>query len=553
MLQRPSQTEITLHNRHAFQLLHDPFLNKGTAFTEEERRQNHLEGLLAPTVETLDEQVQRIIGQLETSESDLERYMLLRSLQDRNRTLFYKVLISDPDRFLPLVYTPTVGEACEKFGHIMRRTHGVYLPVTAKGRLKELLGNWGEQDVRFIVVTDGSRILGLGDLGASGMGIPIGKLALYTACAGVPPQLTLPITLDVGTDNEAFLQDPMYAGLRQKRVADDVFFEFVDEFVQTIQELYPRCCIQFEDFSMNHATPLLEKYRDKVCCFNDDIQGTAGVALAGIYAACQAKGEQIGDQRILFLGGGSAGTGIAELIVEAMCLDGMSREEALTHVRLFDINGLLVKSRTDLLPFQQPFATDADVCTDFLEAIKDFRPTGIIGVSTVFGAFNEQVIKTMAEINERPLIFPYSNPTSRAECTAQDAYDWTAGKVLFASGTPMPPVELRSKTIKPSQGNNVYIFPAIGMAIFATGATHVPEEAFLTAARALATHVPAEYFDQGMLYPSRDELRPVSLKVAGEVARTLEKLGHNQHHADDWDARISELAYCPEYACCLPK
>jgi malate dehydrogenase (oxaloacetate-decarboxylating)(NADP+) len=541
-----------VHNRHAFELLHDPFLNKGTAFTEEERRENHLEGLLAPTIETIDEQVQRVVSQMEQWDCDLERYMQLRSLQDRNRTLFYKVLMSDTEQYLPIVYTPTVGEACEKFGHIMRRAHGIYLPVTAKGRLKELLGNWGELDVRFIVVTDGSRILGLGDLGASGMGIPIGKLALYTACAGVPPHLTLPITLDVGTDNEDFLKDPLYAGLRQNRVDDDVFYEFLDEFVTSVQELFPKCCIQFEDFSMNHAAPLLEKYRDKVCCFNDDIQGTAGVALGGIYAACQAKQEAIEDQRILFLGGGSAGTGIAELIVEAMCVEGLSREDALTRVRLFDINGLLVKSRTDLTSFQEPFAADADPCDDFIEAIKCFRPTGIIGVSTVHGAFNEQVIKAMAEINERPLIFPYSNPTSRAECTAQEAYEWTNGKVLFASGTPMPPVEVNGKTVKPSQGNNVYIFPAVGMAIFATGANHVPEEAFLSAAQALATHVPAEYFEQGLLYPPRAVLREVSIKVAGEVARTLAELGHNRHHCNDWDARIAELAYWPEYADLVP-
>ncbi len=537
-----------MHNRHAFELLHDPFLNKGTAFTEEERAANHLEGLLPPTVETLDEQVNRVLNQLGRWDNDLERYMQFRSLQDRNRTLFYKVLTSDPERFLPLVYTPTVGDACEQFGHIMRRPHGVYLPVTAKGRVKELLSNWSAADVRFIVVTDGSRILGLGDLGASGMGIPIGKLALYTACAGVPPKLTLPVMLDVGTNNEAFLDDPLYAGIRDRRCDDGTYYEFVDEFVQAVQALFPECCIQFEDFSMNHAAPLLSKYRDAVCCFNDDIQGTAGVALAGIHAACQAKGESIGDQRILFLGAGSAGTGIAELIVESIVVEtGMSREEAMARVQLFDVNGLLVSSRTDLLPFQKPFAADADPCDDFVTAINRFRPTGIIGVSTVYGAFNDGVIKAMADINDRPLIFPYSNPTSRAECTAQEAYDGTGGRVLFASGTPMPPVEHQGRTIKPSQGNNVYIFPAMGMAIFATGARHVPQEAFLSAAKALATHVPESFFADGMLYPSRGDIREVSLKVAGEVARTLASMGLNRHHAADWDARINELAFEPEY------
>jgi malate dehydrogenase (oxaloacetate-decarboxylating)(NADP+) len=538
-----------MHNQQAFELLHDPFRNKGTAFTEEERLANGLEGLLPPTVETLDEQVERILKQIVRWDNDLERYMMLRSLQDRNRTLFYRVLTSDPERFLPLVYTPTVGDACEQFGHILRRSHGVYLPVTARGRVKDLLSNWEERDVRFIVVTDGSRILGLGDLGASGMGIPIGKLALYTACAGVPPRLSLPIMLDVGTDNEGFLNDPLYAGIRQKRCDDETYYAFLDEFVQAVQELFPKCCIQFEDFSMNHAAPLLAKYRDEVCCFNDDIQGTAGVAVAGIYAACRAKGESIGDQRILFLGAGSAGTGIAELFVEAIVADtGKTREEAMKHVQLFDVNGLLVQGRTDLMPFQKPFMADAPACDDFVEAIKSFRPTGIIGVSTVQGAFNEQVVRAMVEVNDRPLIFPYSNPTSRAECTAEEAYEWTDGRVLFGSGTPMPPMKVGGKMIKPSQGNNVYIFPAVGMAIFATGAWRVPQEAFLAAARSLAMQVPQSFFENGRLYPDRGNIRAVSLNVAGAVARTLSQLGHARNHCDDWDKRIAELAYRPEYS-----
>jgi malate dehydrogenase (oxaloacetate-decarboxylating)(NADP+) len=537
-----------MHNHAANDLIRDPFRYKSTAYSDSERRLLHLEGLLPPAVEDLDTQSRRQKEQLESEPTDLERYILLSSLQDRNRTLFYHVLCSDPEKYLPIVYTPTVGEACERFGHILRQTHGIYLPVTAKGRLKELLGNWFQEDVSFIVVTDGSRILGLGDLGASGMGIPIGKLALYTACAGVPPRSTLPICLDVGTDNEKFLNDPLYAGLKQRRVGDDVYYEFVDEFVQAVQELFPKCCIQFEDFSMNHATPLLQKYRDEVCCFNDDIQGTASVALAGIHAACRAKGEKIEDQRILFLGAGSAGTGIAELIVESMAIRaGLSRQEALTRVRLFDINGLLVESRTDLAPFQQPFAAEAPPSNDFVQVIRDFKPTGIIGVSTVAGAFTEQVTLAMAEINERPLIFPYSNPTSRAECTAAQAYEWTDGRVLFGSGTPMPPVQFHGETIRPSQGNNVYIFPAVGMAIFATGARRVPQEAFLAAAQALAEQVPAEYLKRGQLYPDRGRIREVSLHVAAKVAQTLHETGHARHESSDWAGRIDELAYVPSY------
>ena len=537
-----------MHNKAAHDLIHDPFRNKGTAFTQDERWALHLEGLLPPAIDDLESQSRRQVVQLEAEPTDLERYILLSGLQDRNRTLFYHVLCSDPEKYLPIVYTPTVGDACEQFGHILRKAHGIYLPVTARGRLKELLGNWFQQDIRFIVVTDGSRILGLGDLGASGMGIPIGKLALYTACAGVPPASTLPICLDVGTDNEAFLKDPLYAGLKQHRVDDEVYYEFVDEFVQAVQELFPKCCIQFEDFSMNHASPLLQKYRDEVCCFNDDIQGTAGVALAGILAACRAKGEKIEDQRILFLGAGSAATGIAELIVESMVQRaGISREQAMEKIRLFDINGLLVDSRTDLAPFQKPFAADAVACDDFVQVIRDFKPTGIIGVSTVGGAFNEQVIRAMAQINERPLIFPYSNPTSRAECTAEQAYTWTDERVLFGSGTPMPPVQFKGKMIKPSQGNNVYIFPAVGMAIFATGARRVPQEAFLTAAQALSEQVSDEYLTRGQLYPSRSRIREVSLHVAAKVAKTLDDVGYARHKASDWADRINELAYVPAY------
>ncbi|MCH2187082.1 NAD-dependent malic enzyme [Myxococcota bacterium] len=538
-----------MHNRAAFEILRDPFRNKGTAFTEAERKEHHLEGLLPAAIETLEEQVKRVLFQIEHEEDDLQRYIQLRALQDRNRILFYHVLIQDPERFLPIVYTPTVGDACEQFGHILRDPHGLYIPVTARGRVKEIVANWHEKDIRFIVVTDGSRILGLGDLGASGMGIPIGKLSLYTACAGVPPQFTLPITLDVGTNNEKFLADPLYTGLRQKRCDDDTYYAFVQEFIDAVQEAFPKCCVQFEDFSMNHAVPLLEKYRDAICCFNDDIQGTAAVALAGIHAACVAKKESIGDQRVLFLGAGSAGTGIADLIARSIEVEtGCSREKALEAVQLFDVNGLLVESRTDLLPFQKPFAAKAEPCDDFVQAIRNFRPTAIIGVSTVFEAFNESVIRAMAEINDQPIIFPYSNPTSRAECTAQQAYQWTDGRCYFASGTPMPPVELHGKSIKPSQGNNVYIFPAMGMAILATGAHRVPEEAFLAAARSLATQVPADFFEDGLLYPSRSKIRAVSLHVAADVARCLQEMGLARHHSDDWDKQIGEMAYTPEYS-----
>src|SRR6202166_218792 len=451
-------------------LLRDPRLNKGSAFTEAERRQYHLEGLLPPGCSSLALQVARLHAELANLDNDLQKYLLLSDLQARNETLFYATIMSDPATFMPLVYTPTVGEACQKFNHIFRAARGMYLPISARGRLREILSNWPQKDVRFIVVTDGERILGLGDLGVGGMCIPIGKLALYTACAGVPPQYCLPVTLDVGTNNQDLLDDPLYLGLRQTRVRGEDYNAFIDEFVDAVQVLYPKCCIQWEDFANFDAVPILERFRDKICTYNDDIQGTAAVALAGIFGALRISGQKLTEQRFLFLGGGSAATGIAELISQAMALEGMDIATARSRNALFDIKGLMVRSRTDLAEFQKPFAQDHAPVSVFADAVKALRPTGIIGVSTVPKLFNQQVIEAMAEINERPIIFPYSNPTSRSECTAEEAYRWSQGRAIFASGSPFPPVEVAGKTFVPGQGNNVYIFPAMGMAVFATEA-----------------------------------------------------------------------------------
>src|SRR5438552_10947756 len=396
-------------------LLHNPRLNKGTAFTEAERRRYGLEGLLPPAVTNIDLQIARRHAEIADLDNDLQKYLVLSDLQARNESLFYAVLMSDPPTYMPLVYTPTVGETCQKFAHIFRQARGMYLPITARGRLKELLSNWPEKDVRFIVVTDGERILGLGDLGAGGMGIPIGKLSLYTACAGVPPQYCLPIVLDVGTNNQVLLDDPLYQGLRQHRVRGEAYLAFVDEFVAAVQQLYPKCCIQWEDFANFNAVPILARYRDKICTFNDDIQGTAGVALAGIYGALRLTGKKLSEQRFLFLGAGSAATGIAELIGLAMEREGMDLREARGRNALFDINGLLVSSRTDLADFQKPFAQDRPPIGTFVEAVKALRPTAIIGVSAVPKLFTHEIIEAMAAINERPIIFPYSNPTSRSE------------------------------------------------------------------------------------------------------------------------------------------
>ena len=530
-------------------LLHDPRLNKGTAFTEGERRAWGLEGLLPPAVTTMALQVARWHAEIASLENDLQKYLVLSDLQARNETLYYAVLMSDPATYMPLVYTPTVGEACQKFAHIFRAPRGIYLPISARGRLKELLSNWPDQDVRFIVVSDGERILGLGDLGAGGMGIPIGKLSLYTACAGVPPQYCLPIVLDVGTNNQVLLDDPLYQGLRQHRVRGEDYLAFVDDFVAAADQLYAKCCIQWEDFANFNAVPILARYRDKICTFNDDIQGTAGVALAGIYGALRLTGGNLSEQRFLFLGAGSAATGIAELISLAMEQEGMDPAAARRRNALFDINGLLVTSRTDLADFQKPFAQEHPPVSTFVEAVEALRPTGIIGVSTVPKLFSREVIEAMARINKRPIIFPYSNPTSRSECTAEEAYKWSEGRAVFASGSPFPPVEIDGRRFIPGQGNNVYIFPAMGMAVFATEATRVTEEMFIVAAQAVAEQVTEENLAMGLIYPPQSRILEASLHVAERIAACIFEKGLARvPRPDDVGALVRARAYRPVYA-----
>jgi malate dehydrogenase (oxaloacetate-decarboxylating)(NADP+) len=539
---------MTDPNPTGYARLRIPRLNKGSAFTLAERSAYGLEGLLPPGVSTLELQVARTHAELANLDSDLQKYLLLSDLQARNETLFYAVLMSDPATFMPIVYTPTVGEASQKFDHIFRAARGMYLPITASGRLEKLLGNWPQQDVRFIVVTDGERILGLGDLGVGGMGIPLGKLALYTACAGVPPQYCLPITLDVGTNNASLLEDPLYLGLRRNRVRGEAYAAFIDEFVAAVQARFPKCCIQWEDFANINAVPILERFRDKTCTFNDDIQGTAAVALAGIFGALRISGQKLTQQRILFLGGGSAATGIAELISQAMALEGLTITQARARNGLFDINGLMVKSRTDLAPFQQPFAVDHAPVDKFVDAIRALKPTGIIGVSTVPKLFNQQVIEAMAEINERPIIFPYSNPTSRSECTAEEAYRWSSGRAIFASGSPFPPVEIGGRMLIPGQGNNVYIFPAVGMAVFATEATRVTEEMFIIAAKGVAEQVSDASLATGLIYPPQSQILEASLHVAIQVAEYIFDKGLARvPKPGDVAAHIRSTAYRPSY------
>ena len=502
-----------------------PRKNKGTAFTLEEREKYGLIGLMPNTVESMETQIRRVHIQLDNFELPIQKYMYLTNLLDSNETLFFKTIISEPAKYLPLVYTPTVGEACERFGHIARQTRALFISIEQKDNIKELLKNWPVKDVRFTVVTNGERILGLGDLGICGVGIPIGKLILYTSCGGVPPEYTLPIVLDAGTNNQTFINDPLYPGLKKKRVSGAAFDDFVEAFVAAVNEVFPKICIQWEDFAGKDAIRILDKYYDKVCTFNDDMQGTAGVATAGIITASRFSGKPFREQKVLFLGAGAAAFGIADMLVHKFQKDGLSKEEALERVWMFDVNGLLVKSRTDLADYQKPFAHESEPSDDFAKSILNIKPTAIIGVSTVGGAFNQQVIENMCVVNERPVIFPYSNPTSRSECTAEQAYTWSKGKAIFASGSPFAPVTFEGRTFTPGQGNNVYIFPAIGLAVFATEANRVTNEMFVTAAEAVAEQITEEDFAKGLIYPHINNILDVSYNVAVKVAEKIFESG----------------------------
>ncbi|MFO1127942.1 MAG: NAD-dependent malic enzyme [Rhodospirillales bacterium] len=530
-------------------ILHEPRLNKLAAFSETERQALGLVGLLPEGINTIDVQVERVLHQVNRRPTDLGKYILLTALADNDETLFFRVLMSDPARFMPLVYTPTVGQACQEFGHIIRRPRGLYLSANRRGQFRTILGNWPETDVRIIVVTDGERILGLGDLGANGMGIPIGKLALYTACAGLPPQLTLPVMLDVGTNNEALLADPLYLGLRQRRIVGADYDSLIEEFVAAVGDAYPRCCIQFEDFANTHSIPILARYRDRICCFNDDIQGTAAVAVAGIFAALRIVDSRIADQTFLFLGAGSAGTGIADLLTKCMVQEGMREADARRHCWLFDSKGLVTNGRgDDLAPFKRAYAHEHAPVQTFVDAIEALRPTAIIGVSTIAGAFDRKVVEAMARVNERPIIFPYSNPTSRSECTAEDAYAWSQGRAIFAAGSPFPPVSYGGRTYVPGQGNNVYIFPAVGMAVYATEATRVTDEMFIVAAKAVAEQVTEDDLASGLIYPPQAHILETSLNVAVRVAESIFDAGLARVDCPpDIDAFIRDRAYVPEY------
>jgi malate dehydrogenase (oxaloacetate-decarboxylating)(NADP+) len=498
-------------------LLRDPLLNKGTAFSEQERDALGLRGFLPAGVLSMQAQVERVLTNLRTLSGNLEKYVALNSLHDRNEALFFRVVCDHIDEIQPLIYTPTVGLACQRYGLIFQRPRGLFISANDRGQIGEILSNWPYR-AKLIVVTDGERILGLGDLGANGMGIPVGKLSLYSACAGIHPELCLPVMLDVGTNNEEFLNDPYYIGLRQRRITGAAYDDFVDEFMTEARAAFPGVLIQFEDFANHSAFRLLQRYRDETCVFNDDIQGTAAVALAGLFSALRATGGKLNEQRILFLGAGEAATGIADLIVSAMMAEGATEAEAIKRNWLVDSRGLVVKGRANLSGHKLRYAHDQAPIDDYLIAIKTLKPTAIIGVAAVGGAFTADVLKTMAELNERPIIFALSNPTSKAECSAEEAYRHTGGRALFACGSPYDPVDLNGRTFVPRQGNNSYIFPGVGLGVIASGSRLVTDEMFMAAAHTLANAVSEADLKQGSLYPSLPRIREVSAQIGAAVA-----------------------------------
>jgi malate dehydrogenase (oxaloacetate-decarboxylating)(NADP+) len=500
------------------ELLRDSMLNKGTGFTRAERNAFGLTGLLPPRVNSLETQVARVMDNVRAKNTDLEKYIYLSALQDRNKTLFYRALMDHVSELMPIVYTPTVGKVCQEYGRIHQEgTPGLYITAKDRGQVQKVLKHWPYKDVRIIVVTDGERILGLGDQGAGGMGIPVGKLMIYTACAGVRPEHCLPVTLDVGTNNETLLKDPFYPGMPERRLRGEIYDGLVDEFINAARKVFPDVLIQFEDFANHNAFRILQKYRDRVCSFNDDIQGTASVALAGLYSAVRILKQDLKSQRILFLGAGEAGLGIGNLVVGAMVKEGLTEQEARRRCFFIDSKGLIVTSRRDLNPHKRVFAAETAGVPDCLSAVKLVKPTAIVGVSGRPGTFTKKVLEAMAAINERPIVFAMSNPTSHSECTAEQAYRFTGGRAIFASGSPFAPVDYKGKRFVPGQGNNAYIFPGVGLGITACRVRRVTDEMFFAAAKALAGMVKPEDLAMGSIYPPLRDIRKVSLGIAVAV------------------------------------
>ena len=539
---------------HGVESLHSPLFNPGTGFSAAEREAFGLRGLLPARVLSMKDQAARILENLRKKPTDLEKYVYLSDLVDRNETLFYRILIDNLEELMPIVYTPTVGQACQQYGHIFRRPRGLYLSSDDRGHLAELIANWPIDDIRVIVVTDGERILGLGDLGAHGMGIPVGKLSLYTACAGIPPAMTLPIMLDVGTENKQFQSDPLYIGMPYPRLKGEAYDAFIEEFMQAVTARFPQVLVQFEDFANHHAFALLQQYRDRYRVFNDDIQGTAAVTLAGLFAALRliavegGPRRKLSDQRLLFLGAGEAGVGIADLVVSAMVEEGLSPQEARQRCWFVDSQGLVVRQRDDLATHKLPYAHEHPRLDDFLAAVEELRPTAIIGVSGQPRTFTREVIERMGRYNERPIIFALSNPTSKSECTAEEAYTYTGGRAIFASGSPFPSVKLYGKTYNPGQGNNSYIFPGVGLGVVVSGAAHVTDEMFEAAAQTLAAQVTDDDMANGRIYPELSRIRDVSAAIATAVAEIAFREGlATEPEPDDLPGHVREFMYNPTY------
>ncbi|XP_046848824.1 NADP-dependent malic enzyme-like isoform X2 [Xenia sp. Carnegie-2017] len=544
----------------AADIMRDPRLNKGTGFPLEERQILGIHGLLPPTLGNQELQAQRIMLQLSRKESDLHKYLDLMALLQRNERLFYRVLMDNLVELMPVVYTPTVGKACQKYGEIFTSPKGLFISIKDKGHVNQLVGNWPEQNVKLVVMTDGERILGLGDLGCHGMGIPVGKLALCTACAGIDPAMCLPIQIDVGTNNQELLGDPFYVGIREKRVRGEEYNELIDETIHALTDRFGKnTLIQFEDFGNHNAFHFLEKYRSKICTFNDDIQGTAAVAVAGVLASQRlSKKNRLSDNTFVFLGAGEAAIGISNLLVLAMKEEGLDENEARGKISLIDSKGLVVKDRTvgGLTETKLKYAHETGYIDNLLDAVNAIKPSVLIGVAAVPGSFNEDVCRTMASLNDRPVIFALSNPTSKSECSAEQAYTWTKGKCVFASGSPFSSVTLADGLqFTPGQGNNCYIFPGVALGTIVSGAQRVSESIFLEAAKSLASQVSEEQLLKGCIYPPLADIRQVSVKIAAKVAEHAYKTGLATVLPEPKDkiATITEGLYSPEYISFVPR